>query len=214
MEAPVVSSDGADLGKIDKIVFDPQSGETKCIVVRKGKLLPRDVAVPTDRIRVAAPTRVELDMTRQELEGLPDFFESDYSWPPDGWMAPYGWPAGSVMWPSYVGAFPADYPAPYVAPVNVSPEVMEQQRQRAKENAVISEGADVVAMDGQKVGSVRNMMIDPASHKPSRVVVQRGVLFTQDVELPGDWVGSVDEERVVLTVDKVTVEQLAKHQNT
>jgi uncharacterized protein YrrD len=66
-------------------------------------------------------------------------------------------------------------------------------------------------MDGEKVGSVHNVMVDPATHKPSRLIVKRGVLFTEDVELPGDWVASLAADKVVLNVDKVTVEQLAKH---
>ena len=66
---------------------------------------------------------------------------------------------------------------------------------------------------GEKVGTVHNVLVDPVSHKPSRVIVRRGILFSEDVEIPGEWVASVDDQRVALNVDKVTVEQLAKHQN-
>jgi sporulation protein YlmC with PRC-barrel domain len=200
-----VSRDGADLGKIEKVIFDPQSGQTKSIVVRKGMILARDVAIPTEHIRVAAPTRVELDMSKQEIEALPDFVEADYSWPPQNWVAPYAWPAGAVLWPM---AYPATTPVSWPAD-----EELERARQRDMQNAIIGHGAEVVAIDGEKVGSVENMMVDPATHKPSRVILRRGVLFKEDVELPGDWVSSVDDEKVVLNVDKVTVEQLAKHQH-
>jgi uncharacterized protein YrrD len=205
LDAPVVSRDGADLGKIEKVIFDPQSGQTKSIVVRKGMILARDVAIPTEHIRVAAPTRVELDMSKQEIEALPDFVEADYSWPPQNWVAPYAWPAGAVLWPM---AYPAT--TPVSGPAD---EELERARQRDVQNAIIGHGAEVVAIDGEKVGSVENMMVDPATHKPSRVILRRGVLFKEDVELPGDWVSSVDDEKVVLNVDKVTVEQLAKHQH-
>ncbi|HLQ33045.1 MAG TPA: PRC-barrel domain-containing protein [Chloroflexota bacterium] len=205
LDAPVVSRDGADLGKIEKVIFDPQSGQTKSIVVRKGMILARDVAIPTEHIRVAAPTRVELDMSKQEIEALPDFVEADYSWPPQNWVAPYAWPAGAVLWPM---AYPATTPVSWPAD-----EELERARQRDMQNAIIGHGAEVVAIDGEKVGSVENMMVDPATHKPSRVILRRGVLFKEDVELPGDWVSSVDDEKVVLNVDKVTVEQLAKHQH-
>ncbi len=205
LDAPVVSRDGADLGKIEKVIFDPQSGQTKSIVVRKGMILARDVAIPTEHIRVAAPTRAELDMSKQEIDALPDFVEADYSWPPQNWVAPYAWPAGAVLWPM---AYPATTPVSWPAD-----EELERARQRDMQNAIIGHGAEVVAIDGEKVGSVENMMVDPATHKPSRVILRRGVLFKEDVELPGDWVSSVDDEKVVLNVDKVTVEQLAKHQH-
>jgi len=71
LDAPVASREGADLGKIDKVIFDPQTGETKSIVVRKGMILARDVAIPTEHVRVAAATRVELDMGKDEVDALP-----------------------------------------------------------------------------------------------------------------------------------------------
>jgi uncharacterized protein YrrD len=206
LNAPVVSSDGTDLGKIDKVIFDPASGETKSIVVRKGLILGRDVAVSADHIRVAAPSRVELDLSREEVDSLPDFFESDYTWPPQTWVAPYGWASGGVLWPS---TYPGDVPLAY-PPVTISPGEDERLRQIDEENAVIGCGAAVLAKGGEKVGSVHNVLVDPKSHRPSSVVLRRGMLFTDDVELPGEWVDRVDDERVMLNVDKVTVESLAK----
>lgn len=211
LDAPVVSRDGADLGKIDKVIFDPQSGDTKEIVVRKGAILPRDVAVPLAHIRVAAPTRVELDLQREEVDRLPEFVEADYAWPPSQWVAPYGWPSGGVMWPAAYMGGTTDYPYPNPV-VEVPEEVLEAQRQRDEENAVVGHGAEVTALGGEKVGKVHNVVVDPDTHRATRVVVRRGVLFTEDVELPGDWVESYDDEHVMLNVDKVTVEQLAKHQ--
>jgi len=211
LAAPVVSSDGADLGKIDKVIFDPGSGETKSVVVRKGAILARDVAIPIGHIRVAAASRVELDMRKEEVDALPDFSEGDFSWPPQNWTAPYGWPAGAVLWP---GAYPgAVYPGMYPAVNEAMEEESERLRQRDAENAIVGQGAEVLAAGGEKVGSVHNMLVDPATNKPSRVVVRRGLLFTEDVELPGDWVATMDDQKVMLNVDKVTVEQLAKHQN-
>jgi uncharacterized protein YrrD len=213
LEAPVVSSDGADLGKIDKVIFDPQSGETKSIIVRKGAILARDVLIPTDHIRVAAGTRVELDMAKSEVDALPDFHEAEYSWPPQSWVAPYGWPAGAVMWPAaYPGELPIGYPGMVPGVQEALDEESERVRQLDEANAIVGQGAEVLAVDGQKVGSVHNMLVDPNTHKPSRVVMRRGMLFTEDVELPGDWVASMDDQKVLLNVDKVTVEQLAKHQ--
>lgn len=209
LDASVVSREGADLGKIDKVIFDPQTSGTKDIVVRKGLILTRDVAIPVEHIRVATPTRVELDLSKDEVEALRDFVESDYSWPPSNWVAPYGWPVGGVMWPTaYVGAEPIGFMPP--VPPRVPDEVLEAERQMARENAVVGQGADVLALGGEKVGSVQNMLIDPQSHKPARVVIKRGLLVTEDVELPGEWVESLDNERITLNVDKVTVEHLAK----
>ena len=210
LDAPVVSHDGAELGKISRVIFDPQSGETKSVVIRTGGIFGREVAAPLEEIRVAAPTRVELEWDKHQFDDQPSFVDTEYAWPPETWVAPYGWPAGAVMWPAPYGAgMPVGVPVMAGA---VPGEVREDVRREDDNAAVVGHGAEVVAMNGEKVGSVDNVMIDPVSHKPSRVMLKRGFLFTEDVELPGDWISSYDDQRVVLNVDKVTVEQLAKHQ--
>lgn len=211
LEAPVVSREGADLGKISRVVFNPETGETDSLVIHKGAILGRDVAVPVDSVRVAAPTRVELDMTEEEFRARPDFVQANYAWPPESWVAPYGWPAGAVLWPAPIGA---GYPFGYPASANAIPdEARERAAQEDAQEAVVGQGAEVLAASGEKVGSIQNVMVDPATNKPSRVIVKRGFLFTEDVELPGDWVASYDDNTITLNVDKATVEQLAKRQN-
>lgn len=207
LQAPVLSREGVDLGKIDRVIFDPQTGETKSVVVHKGLILARDVSIPTTCIRVAAPTRVELTLSKEEVDRLPDFVEADYTWPPESWTAPYGWPPGAVMWGTSYGI---GYPYAAPNPQPVPDEVAELVRQEDRQNAVVGEGAEVLAKDGEKVGSVQNVLVDTTTRRPARVVLRRGFLFTEDVELPGEWVASFDDERVTLNVDKTTVEALAK----
>jgi sporulation protein YlmC with PRC-barrel domain len=209
LEAPVVTSDGADAGKINKVVFDPNTSETKSIIVHAGGIFGRNVAVPIDVVRVAAPTRVELTWTKSQFEAEPDFVEENYVYPPETWVAPYGWASGSVLWPGgYLPGVVLDNPA-----LDMTKEQRERLREEDENNALVGQGAEVVAMDGTKVGSVDNLMVDPVSHKPSRVVMKRGFLFTEDVELPGDWIQGYDDGKVTLNVDKVTVEQLAKRRD-
>jgi len=209
LDAPVVTCDGADAGKINKVIFDPHTSETKSIVVHAGGIFGRNVAVPIDVIRVAAPTRVELTWTKAQFESEPDFIEESYIYPPETWVAPYGWASGSVLWPGgYMPGVVLDNPA-----LDMTDEQREKLLQEDENNAMVGHGAEILAVDGSKVGSVDNLLVDPESHKPSRVVMKRGFLFTEDVELPGDWVASYDDGKVTLNVDKVTVEQLAKHQH-
>ena len=56
LESPVVSADGADMGKIKRVIFDPQSDEVKSVVVEKGVFFAHDVAVPIEDIRAAEPS--------------------------------------------------------------------------------------------------------------------------------------------------------------
>src|SRR5581483_11371089 len=111
LESPVVSGDGVDMGKVKRVIFDPRRKEVKSIIVEKGVFFAHDVAVPVEDIRVADPGRVELTLTRDEVERLPEFFDVDYAWPHGNWAAPFGWPSGAVMWPlGYDGAAEFDRP--------------------------------------------------------------------------------------------------------
>ena len=42
----VRTSDGKDIGRIDKLVLDPDTGQVKSVVVRKGVILHDDVEIP------------------------------------------------------------------------------------------------------------------------------------------------------------------------
>ncbi|MHB8621278.1 MAG: PRC-barrel domain-containing protein, partial [Chloroflexota bacterium] len=146
-----------------------------------------------------------------QADKFPDFVEADYTWPDANWMAPYGWGMGGVMWPmgGDYGGYPLD---PGARTADMPNEVAQRAQQQDLENAIVGEGSEVMARGGEKLGEVHNMVIDPTSHKPSSVVVRSGLIFTEDVEIPGDWVASYDDRVVTLNVDKPTVEHLADSQ--
>ena len=213
LASAVVSADGADLGKVDLIIFDPRSADVKSIIVKKGVFFTRDVDIPIEHVRLAMPSRVELNLTREEVDKLPDFVESAYTWPHEGWQAPYGWPGGHVMWSTSEYSLYDSSPYGYGAPAPRVPDaVLEDEARQARENAVVGQRSDVVAKGGEKLGEVHNMLIDPSSHKPSSLVVRSGLILTHDVEIPGDWVETYDDRVVTLNVDKPTVEHLAETQ--
>jgi uncharacterized protein YrrD len=209
LESPVVSADGVDLGKIHRIIFDPQSAEVKSIVLKKGAFFARDVAIPIEDVHAATAERVELSLSGQEVDSVPDFIEGDYTWPHDTWISPYGWASGGVMWPMAYAGFDG-YPGYAGIAAQLPDSAIEQEKQRDAENAIVGQGSEVLAKGGEKVGEVHNLVIDPVSHKPSSVVVRSGFVFTEDVEIPGDWIASYDDYKVTLNVDKPTVEHLGE----
>ena len=209
LESPVVSADGVELGKIHRIIFDPRSAEVKSIVLKKGVFFARDVAIPIENVHAATAERVELSLSGQEVDKVPDFIEGDYTWPHESWLSPYGWAAGGVMWPMAYAGFDS-YPGYAGMTAQLADSATEQDKQLDSDNAIVGQGSEVLARGGEKVGEVHNMVIDPVSHKPSSVVVRSGFVFTEDVEIPGDWVESYDDYKVTLNVDKPTVEQLGE----
>ena len=60
------------------------------------------------------------------------------------------------------------------------------------------ENAEVVTSDGQKVGRVDRVVLDPKSNELTHLVVQKGFLFIKDKVVPFDQVETATEDRVVL----------------
>src|SRR3970282_1173653 len=76
--ALVYTFDGKNVGRIDRIVLDPQTKDVTHLVVRKGFLLTEDKVVPVDLIGAATEKGVTLRAEASDLEALPLFAETHY----------------------------------------------------------------------------------------------------------------------------------------
>ena len=61
------------------------------------------------------------------------------------------------------------------------------------------EGTSVYTDDGKKAGSLRRVVIDPASEKVTHIVIEKGLLFKNDWVVGMDKVAATSEEKVALT---------------
>ena len=77
---------------------------------------------------------------------------------------------------------------------DVGDEISAMHLEQDVSNAVIEEGSDVRSQDDETVGSVHRVIFDPATGHPSALVVRKGWLFTEDVELPASLIASVDDQ--------------------
>src|ERR671933_442313 len=77
--ARVRTTDGKDVGTIDRLIVDPSNNEIKAAVIRKGIILPRDVEVPLSTIEPGPNGSVQLTYTADQVDQLPEFFESNYT---------------------------------------------------------------------------------------------------------------------------------------
>ncbi|MCC7106909.1 MAG: PRC-barrel domain-containing protein [Chloroflexi bacterium] len=203
----VRTRDGENIGTIDKLILDPVSGEVKCAVVRKGRILSNDVEVPIEAITTGAGDAVEIAYTRDETDRLPRFVESSYTSSPSDYTSPYGYPIGGVLWPTgYVGPLPSAVWG-LDDDRSVDRDETALMRERDLTNAVVGEGSDVRSYDDEKVGEVHRIEFDTATGRPTRLVMRKGFLFTHDVELPADVIQSVDDGTVLLKLVKEEVER-------
>ena len=213
--AKVVTAEGDEIGTIDKLILDPEGGDLHAIVVRKGLLFGRDIEIPIDAIHQRQGGTVRISFSKSELDRLETFNEGSYTTPPPErsaeFVSGYGYPAAGLLWPSRWSGPVSGEPYGHDAVGAVEDEVAAMHRAQDLSNAVIKEGSDVRSRDGEKVGEVHQIVFDATSGRPTTLVVRKGFLFTEDVEIPAGLISSVDDDRVYLDARYDELEQYLKH---
>jgi BON domain len=72
----VAATDG-DVGDLDVVLIDPRTDRATGFVVRKGRLVVRDVIVPIDWVQSVAHDRITLSVPRARLDSLPEYRPDD-----------------------------------------------------------------------------------------------------------------------------------------
>ena len=197
--AKVMTSDGEDVGRVKHLVLDPSTTELRTAVVEHGVLNKESRMVPIASIASATEEELRLDLTKDEYEQLPEFFHTDYTAPPPGYTLPVAYPGGGLLWPLGYPSSAIGEPAPVGSEAY---ELTEQLREQNLDNAVIDKDSDVMSRDGEKIGEVEQFEIDSVTGKPSRLIVRKGFLLTESLDVPLSAIASVDDGAVVLNLSK------------
>ena len=72
----------------------------------------------------------------------------------------------------------------------------------------LKHGARVIACEGKSVGSVEQVVAAGPGEQATHFVVVQGLLIKERRRLPVDWVSSVGESEVHLSVTSVMVDEL------
>jgi uncharacterized protein YrrD len=81
--APVFSSEGEAVGKISQVVGDPDADVFTGLAVSVG-VLERPRLVPSERVRSIRPDRVDVDLTKAQIEALEPYEETPtVQWRPE-----------------------------------------------------------------------------------------------------------------------------------
>jgi len=201
--ANVKTVDGREVGKIDRFIVDPYTLAIRAIVVRKGLILSSAVEIPLVAIQDITDNGVRLRYTADQVRQLPEFVEARYAAPPTGFVAPAAYARDSLLWPLGVPLLP---PAP--------PRRNETAVRWYSNNAEITEGSDVIARDGTKIGEVHAVVLDPLTQRPASFVVRRGFLFSHEVEFPIDAVRDVGQGVVYVDLDAAEARAYAQARGT
>ena len=190
--AKIVGANEEDLGNVKFLVARPNSDQITHLVIEKGILDYRQVVVPVDKVK-AAPEEdgvIHLNLTKDQLEQLPDFIERDYSQTLDS-MHNSGILYPLVESPDPATSYMTNFEAlPYTEKVNVP-----------SNSLIIEKGAGVEALDGH-IGKIKEVQFDPTNESITGFTVEKGLFFHEDFYVPVNLVKSASLEGVFLTVHK------------
>jgi sporulation protein YlmC with PRC-barrel domain len=228
----VVTSDGTDVGKIDRLVVDPRSDRMQEFVVRKGFFVEHDVIIPIgeveDRVGNDDDDTVHLRMTAEQVKKLPEFVEASYMAAPDG-MYPglfgdsigmAGATGGGFLWPSPIyepaaqgslgrAGLPAEAPLSDSSGSNaVAPGMMgDRLRESRPGNVFLTTGTDVKTRGGDKVGTVDELVVDPERGKVTEMIVKKGLFGGKEIRIPTQFIDEIDDNTVYVALDKERLER-------
>jgi uncharacterized protein YrrD len=77
-----------------------------------------------------------------------------------------------------------------------------------------AEGAKVFTADGEKVGTIDRVVLEPDTKEVTHLVIKKGFLLTEDKVVPMSLVGPATEDRVTLREDAGDLEKLPDFQET
>lgn len=214
----VFTRSGEEVGRVNRFVLDPRTNEVTHIVVQKGWLLPEDKVIPFQVVS-SSEDKIVLNEDVGDFDELPAFEEThfvrandnDPDRPRRGGVDP-AYPAipAYYWYPSHInyaspgfGFGPGYYAWPY----------MQMKRNIPEDTVPLKEGTDVISSDGDHVGDVERLIVEPDSNKVTHFIISQGLLFKDRKLVPMHWVESVAENKVRLVVSTWLLERLPSYED-
>lgn len=200
--AGVYTPSDKQVGKISRFVVNPVTNEVTHLVVQKGWLFPEDKVVPLDMVSWATDDKVTL--TREvddDVNPLLPFEEPHYIRASEEDAPPY------YYWYPAWGYYPDNGP-------EYAPWPVETTRNIPENTVLLQEGAKVVSSDGEHVGAVERLFVEPQWNRATHFVITQGILFKDHKLIPAHWVRSVEEDQVNLVVSAQFLKNLPSYKES
>ncbi|CAG0937530.1 hypothetical protein TFLX_06466 [Thermoflexales bacterium] len=196
--ANVVTSDGKGAGHVDRVVLDPKTKEITHLVIRRGLLQKEDRVVPINVVTSKYGGELTLELPSTEFEGLP-VFEEEQLIPVNENQS--GDPSSTALSPAYPGGA-AGF-------ANTGPQYRRETHLNIPDQTVaLKEGARVVDHDNVEVGQVAQVLTGTPPVEVSHFLIAKGLLVKEHRLIPAEWVESLRDDEVQLTVTADAVEKL------
>lgn len=207
----VFTPGGEEVGRVNRFILDPATNEVTHVVIQKGWLLPEDKVVPFEMVSSATEDRVVLNENIGDFDELPPFEETSFVRATDNDLndlTPTGDPAYAYTPAYYWYPSHANIGYPGIALGHYTWPSGETKRNIPEDTVPLKEGTDVISSDGEHVGDVERLIVDPESKQATHFLISQGVFFKDRKLVPAHWVTSVEEDKVYLAVPARLLERL------
>jgi uncharacterized protein YrrD len=206
--AEVLAPRGRKIGRVDRVVVNPATGEVTHLVVKRGWLFTTDKVIAIGHVDFTTENQVLLKKSAAP-DDYPDFEKTEYI--PTGGYEDFrerkSEAARRVLWYHTRISIPWWGAGP--DPARPKPLFVKRTRRNIPEGAVaLDEGAPVIDSEGFPVGEVTNVYTEPEEHRVTHIQISRGVLARGKKLIPTAWVEDIFENSVRLTVGKAVVADL------
>gem|GEM_PF-2308325 len=203
--AEVRAADGRPVGFLSAVVVDPRGWIVTHVLVRHGAIVTVDRVVARADLHRVRDHRIELALTAEQLEEMPELQERAY-------VPLTGVDVGSEEHPalSAPGLWtrtPAIALQPLVSDHTTDEaNVVEAWRNVPEGSLVLRDGLAVRVRSGRAVARLSEVAMDPASGAVAAILVSRAGHLKA---VPAGWIERADEETgIVLAVDRRAVDEL------
>lgn len=206
-DAEIFSSVGEKIGKLDRVVLDPETKEVSHIVAKQGIVFSDRKVIPISYVNLDGE-RITLTKNAMELDDLPDFIESSYvktenrDAPEQNADTLYFYPPRQSAWWATGGNI--IYPRPKY--------VFETETAIPEGTVALEEGAKVIGNDGEEVGEVERVIVESTEKRATHIVVSRGLLSKEYKMIPTLWITDVTEDHVYLSIGSDMFKHLPEHE--
>jgi uncharacterized protein YrrD len=185
-----------EVGKLAKIVVDPETKQVSNLVVEKGLLFKQARVCPVSLVEATDSDEIRLSSRSQDLADLPEYKEVKYERPAEGWSGSGGggFNSAGAQFPSMGG---------YESAVNTIRETVHEGV--PTEHVVISAKTPVKNIDGE-LGKVEILRVDAITRQVTGLRMREGRLFGGEIDIPGHLIESMGNGSIFLTADDEELE--------
>jgi len=193
--AHVYTSDGEDAATVHAIILAPGSNEVTHIAVNVGPHFPEPgfgapevKVVEVDHIKSTDEHRVELNVTKEALNKMPDFDHSHYFRVPKDELiddTPPSEETGGWLWNTAVAITRS------LSSLGGIAVPVEHINSSKYERSILNDAPVWRTDPNTHIGNVESVLVDETTDDVAGLVIHRGVLFPVEVVLPMKYVTEI-----------------------